>query len=152
MLSVQWLHSEHVSLVSCFYLLHFVEVLFSVYFDPITVHFDHLLFAVSMPRCRACDRCGRRHLQSRSCTNDSIAFCLAARRGDLYASASFSDNWPGHFSVGDMKNECPNCKSRSWSNERLICCDAGERAQRHRIIVQSMHLTICRNVEFAYCV
>ena len=74
-----------------------------------------------------CDRCGRRHLESRSCTNDSVVFELAARRGEMYASVSFSENWPGHFSVGQMRNECPHCKSRSWSNERMICCDSGRR-------------------------
>ena len=76
-----------------------------------------------------CDRCGRRHLESRSCTNDSIVYEFAARRGEMYASVSFSENWPGHFSVGQMRNECPHCKSRSWSNERMICCDSGRHVQ-----------------------
>jgi hypothetical protein len=76
-----------------------------------------------------CDRCGRRHLESRSCSNDSIVFESVARRGEMFQSVSvFEDfeDWPGHFSVGQMRNECPFCKSRSWSNERMICCDSGE--------------------------
>jgi hypothetical protein len=79
-----------------------------------------------MPKCAICQLCGCRHLSSRSCVDGSrIVFYNAARRGEMYESASYT-TWQGHHSAGSMCNVCPYCNSRRWSKDQTQCCEAGK--------------------------